>query len=626
MLITRDAVEYLFSWLADLDEVALDTETTGLDPWSGARLCGISLANPAKGYPGSFYVPFRHAGEDNIAIEILGDLLRVLEGKRWLGWNAKFDLHMLAADGYHIPLSYAGARSPVEDVMFAAHLADENEPTYALKRLADRYLGPDSSRDEEELKGRVEALAGKTPGDGWKGHIWRLSPAEVAPYAEADVELTWRMRDHYLPLLRHWRVIDPEAGRDLYDEMSRYGLMFAHMEQTGIALDRERTAALQAECEAAIVRLGEVIRAETGGLVTNPGSSAQVNRYFQRTSTRKTDLDRDLRDHPLARLLIEYRSAEKAIGSYFGKYLASVKPDGRIRPNFKLIGAYTGRLSCSEPNLMAVPRGTRDEANHVGRVKEVFHASPGYLLAELDLSQAELRIASHYGARCLLGSTDPRKRALVERDGRGGYLSPMGQILADDDADLHRATAEQIGVDRDAAKRINFSAVFGIGAQKYAQTYGVPVDEAKANLRAWNQAYPEFRQLLDVLQKKAETLGYIQLDTGRVRRYPADRVGVFDPRLGKVAIDPHAASSNFVQGTVAEVMRKAGLRFDRELRPLGVRPLLQVHDSWIVEVPEEDAIPLAYRIREAMTDFPFSPPLRSDIKLGRVWGKLEKVK
>lgn len=628
MLVDNDSFPTFMAWLERVGDIALDTETTGLDPWRNAAICGISIASPELGPPSSFYLPFRHGNGENIDLTKLEPLLREIERHRWYGWNAKFDLHMLARDGYRVPSSWAGDSALVEDVMFAAHLANENEDTYALKRLADKYLGRDASTDEENLREVVEARFGKSRGrDSWKGLMWQLWPEEVQRYAEADVELTWRMRDYLLPVLRHWRVIDPSIGRNLYDEMNRYGLMFTNMEQTGIQLDQEFARQKMHECLLAMERLTAEINADTDGVVTNPGSSHQVNRYFERKHTTKADLERSLKDHPLSAKLREYRSASKAVGSYYGDYLKFVKPDGRIRPSFRVIGTYTGRLSCAEPNLMAVPRGSDDEGYYVGRVKQSFVASPGYVLAELDLSQAELRVASHYGAICLAKSKDPQKRAMATWDDElGGYLSPMGRILHESGADLHQRTADSIGTDRDTAKRINFSAVFGIGAVKYAKTYGVDYHSSKRNLDQWNRQYPEFRELLNVMEAQATYRGYIQLDTGRVRRYPSDLVGVYDPKLGKDRVDPHAASSNLVQGTVAEIMRKGGLRFDRELADTGIRPLLQVHDSWIIEIPEENAIETARRIRHCMTDFHFSPRLDSDIKLGNRWGALTSIK
>ena len=605
-LINDKSFPEFMAWLEQVPEIALDTETTGLG--RNDRICGISIAHP----PYSYYLPFRHGSGENISEDRLPDLIRLLDEKPWIGWNAGFDIKMLHREGLTIPEPSVDKKSPIQDIMIAAHLVNENEfdassgtlkRNYGLKFLADRYLGPESSRDEEELRGAVENRFGKQTKKSWKGLMWKLEPELVQQYAESDVELTWRMRDVYRPGLEAWGV------EELFDEMNNYMLLFVHMEEAGVLIDQDRLDQNERFCLTTMEDATEALSELTGGVISNPNSSAQVQRWFGLKNVTADVLKYDLTGDVVAEWVQKYRGAQKAHGSYYKAWREALHEDSRIRPSYWITGTYTGRISCSGPNMQAVPRYSEDATDSlVQRVKEIAIASPDTELFELDLSQAELRIASHFGA--IVMRHDPNLAGFLT-DG----LSPMGQILMSGN-DLHTETAGKIGTDRTTAKRINFSAVFGIGADRFSKTYHQDFFESKKHLASWHKRFPEFRALLSTCEREAQVRGWIKLPSGRVRRYPHG-----------FGIKTTAASSNLVQGTVAETMRKAMLRISAKFGPYGVRILLQVHDSILMEVPKDRPPDLLHRIRAEMVDFPEFLPMRlaADGKIGDRWGTLRNV-
>jgi DNA polymerase-1 len=240
----------------------------------------------------------------------------------------------------------------------------------------------------------------------------------------------------------------------------------------------------------------------------------------------------------------------------------------------------TGRLSAFEPNLQAVPRETETY-----KVKDVFVARPGYVLMEGDLSQAEIRLASHYG-----------KELEMKRIVMAGL-------------DMHTTVSNDLKIPRDAAKRINFSVIYGIGAKKLADNLKIPIPMATEYLTKYHTKFPGFKRLYNAADRDAQNQGYIRMFTGRLRHYDQ-----FNPT--------HKASSNLVQGGVGEIMRLTILWIDENLPD--VRQLLMVHDSVVMEVPEGRVDEVAESIQAYVASFPFDPPQRMDLKWGPNWGEMKK--
>lgn len=615
MLITLDKFDQFASWLAYQSEIAIDTETTGLNPYSEetARICGVSIG----GHDGStVYLPFRHELGENLPIShlhFLTDYLsrRVADGSlNLLLWNAKFDLHMLAVDGFEPAL-----RGGIEDFMLGAHLLNENEPSFGLKEYCDKYdLGP-GSLDERMLRELIEKRFGRTNEKAWKGFISRMPSEIVAPYAEADVILTRAAALAQRPALKAWKL---DA---LFAEQNDYLLLVWRMERRGIRLDRPRVVeqmrTLGPKKLEAFDEIIATVREMTGsdldptqrpvkigkrGLplkqperkTFNPGSPSQAQALTDWPKTDVKYIEELADDDPLksfGELLLDYRVLSKMSGTYYDAYLTLVDPYDTIRPNYNMHGTVSGRLSCSRPNLQNVPRWTERRP-----VKEAFIPRDGYVLVELDYEQAELRIATHY-------ADEPRMRAVFYN----------GQ-------DPHGETATKLGIPRFVAKTLNFLIIYGGGIRAVVRTLKCSRDVAQEYLRGYHGLYPRFQMLSKACEKKAQNDGFLRLESGRIRHFNTWKRYEWEA-------EPRKAMNSLIQGTASEMLRIGMMSLDERIRRDGFDafPLLQVHDSVLLEVRPDQVRDLVGVMGEEMTAFGFDPPPAIEVKSGARWAPMEAV-
>ena len=221
MLVRDSMFQEAVHWIESQPVVAVDVETTGLNCWRGDRIVGIAVSDAET----SYYFPFRHGDGFNLPEDWIRRVVRALERvPKLVMFNAKFDLQFLYHDGMEMPIE----ADRCEDVMLAAHLMNENEESFQLKRLADKYLGPGSSMDEAELTRLLKQRYGQK---ATKGDLWRLRSDEVAAYACSDTLLTYRLWQMYLPHLDNWKLTK------LYMEVNRYSLILNQMEIRGFLLD-----------------------------------------------------------------------------------------------------------------------------------------------------------------------------------------------------------------------------------------------------------------------------------------------------------------------------------------------------------------------------------------------------
>ena len=636
-------VDQFFTWLEQQRTVAIDTETTGLDPYARlnpSRICGVSFYAPSEGW----YLPFRHGTGVNLPVSVLHDLVKRLSDRVNAGdlllktWNGKFDIHMLHCEGLEIPIS------GVHDAMLAAHLMNENEPTFALKKLSDKYLGDQSSLDENDLYGRVcEFIGERLPAREWKGLMWKLPAEDVSAYAISDTRLTWDMDAFYADPLESWELTD------VYHELSDYSLLITRMEARGIQLDlneihthmrrtapqfQQVDASLRERAEKIIMRMPEPDKTtsktywevwsnehmkredpvaytdkwskrRTSPKLFNPGSPSQVKWVFDWEDADKEFLEGLTEDHPdyaIAQDLLDYRVLSKMNGTYYDAYLSLVDGEGKLRPNYNVTGTTSGRLSCSKPNIQNVPRYTDRRP-----VKDVFISSaPDRSLIEVDYAQAELRIAAHYA----------QERALANVLAEGG--------------DPHGLTAERMGVARHVGKTLNFAVIYGAGPTALMKLLRCERQEAFDYLNGYFALYPGFKRLAQATQQMAENHGFIRMASGRYRHFfnPYTREKYYDRKFNfKVPVETRKAMNALIQGTASEMLRIGMTRLDWEIRERGIDAalLFQVHDSVMIEAHDDVIDTLLPIIRTSLTDFAFDPAPDIDGKAGKRWGQLEHI-
>ena len=575
------------SLLACMDP-CVDTETTGLSIFGNAErkqdlVIGYAIHDGTEAY----YLPFRHAQGNNLPPECMEFLRPYLSdpNRTYSGWNYNYDLHMMETSD-DVPIA-----PNFEDAMLALHLVNENEPNFRLKDVSDRYHIGDGSLQESILEDKVfeecqrlglECSRSKNAANNTKSMMYVLRPEDVEPYACDDVRLTRQLLDLLKPALK-------SAGLyDLWKQINYYSYIICKMEHIGMHIDPKIIGRYQEE---AVEKFADAQRRlnEAAGFELNPNSSKKVCEFLHVSSSSAEalvnviDAGGKLADD--AKLVQEARGWKSVDSRYYTPYLNAMDKDNNLHCSLNLIGTYTGRLSCSNPNLQAVAKSTE-----VFKVKDVFTARPGFLMIQADYKQAELRLVTHY-------TKDPLMKELIEND-----------------ADLHSETANRLGIPRQAAKRLNFSVIYGIGYKKLAENLREEPAKAKDYLEKYHALYPGFRKLMYQCEDFAKEYGYIEMWTGRLRHFNVPEA------------DPHKAMSNLIQGGVAEIVRVAISRLYPAITDIGGRMLMQVHDSIIFEVPEHQINVALPTIKLIMEDFDFDPKPGVDIECGYSWGLFQKWK
>lgn len=583
-----DTVEKLNSVKPSLlacTDPCVDTETTGLSIFGNAKrkrdvVIGIAIDDGRDAY----YFPFRHKQGTNLPMECMEFFRQYLSdpNRTYGGFNYNYDLHMMAFDEIDMAPN-------IEDAMLALHLVNENEPDFKLKSVCDRYHIGDGSLQESILEDKVfeeckklgvECSRSPRAANNTKSMMYVLPAEDVEPYACDDVRLTRKLLDLLKPAMKSFGLYD------IWKQVNYYSYIICLMEHRGMHIDSGMIKKYQLEAEDAYAEAQRKLN-EAAGFKLNPNSSKKVCEFLKVKSSAAEVLvdviDAGGQDAENAKLVQIARGWKSVDSRYYTPYLEAMDEHGDLHCSLNLIGTYTGRLSCSNPNLQAVAKHT-----DIFKVKDVFTARPGYIMVQADYKQAEMRLVTHY-------TKDQLMKELIEND-----------------ADLHSETANRLGIPRQAAKRLNFSVIYGIGAKHLSESLRVEFPVAKDYLEKYHGLYPGFRKLMYQCEDFAKEYGYIELWTGRLRHFNVP------------SADPHKAMSNLIQGGVAEIVRVAISRLFPAMKDIGANMLMQVHDSIIFEIPEDQINIALPTIQFIMEDFDFDPKPGVDIEYGYSWGLFKK--
>jgi len=478
-----------------------------------------------------------------------------------------------ALDSLGIPL-----QGVLHDPMLYSYLLD---PTYSSHRLADVAL----RRFNLKLSG------------------------DLAEAADVAGRLTTALREDV-----------KQAGlAKLYEEMDLPLVpVLARMEQAGVKIDTAALGKMSTELEREIgVKAKEIYQA--AGSEFNIGSPRQLGdvlfnkmnlpkpvKYGKgRTISTAVDVLETLaEDHPIARMVLDYRQLTKLKSTYVDTLPALINPStGRLHTTFGQTGTATGRLSSANPNLQNIPIRTE-----LGRgIRAAFIAEPGHVLLTADYSQIELRLVAHF-------SRDP---LLVEAYRRGD--------------DIHTLTASQVfGVPplmvtpdhRRQAKVVNFGIVYGLSAFGLSQQLGIEPAEAKQFIAAYFEKYAGVRAFIDKTLEEARRDLKVRTLFGRVRPIPDINSKNFTQR----GFAERTAVNTPLQGTAADLIKVAMIRIDAALQERGLksRMTLQVHDELVFEVPEKEVDTMQSLVREQMERVhALAVPLLVEMGVGPNWRDLE---
>jgi DNA polymerase-1 len=526
--------------LSSCKVVGIDCETTGLDPLRDkVRL--LQLAG--EGLDRAFVVDIAKLNECDLSM-----IKTFLEGEQVKVFhNAKFDMKFLRQMGVRVA-------PPVFDTMLASQLltAGYQVAGHGLDDLARQYLG-------ENLDKAFQI-------SDWSGEL----TDEQLEYSARDAMILPKLRSALAPLLVRYGLVD--TAKLEFDCL--YAVV--DMELNGMMLDVRRwerlTEKLQSDMEKAAAQLQSMLKEAFVGEVSLFGAEYQIVNLdstqqildalrslgVPAEGTSRAHLAPLASDYPVVAALLDYRDVAKKVQAFAESLPTYVHPvTGRIHPTYHQLGASTGRFSCSDPNLQQIPRGVE--------FRSCFVPAEGYKIVIADYSQIELRVAAEI-------SKDVRMIAAYQHG-----------------EDLHRLTASLVtGKDmkdvtkdeRQAAKAVNFGLIYAMGAaglRAYARnTYGVEMTMEQAEtfrnrffsaykgLERWHRSVGASRQT------STRTIG------GRLRQWRTD------PKLTGLLNTP-------VQGTAADIVKRALANLSEALRGTGVRIIGSVHDEILLESPSEKA-------------------------------------
>ena len=563
--------------------VAIDTETTSLDA-ARAELVGVAMAtSPGKGC----YIPLRHipagqAGTDtpqqgldfsapkpvseikqityDTAIEALRGLLAD-EAVLKIGHNLKYDMHILSQ-----PRNGGLSVHPVDDTMCLSYVLDAGRTErHGLDHLALNLLQVQTIKYED--------LCGK----GAK----QISFAEVPPeaacaYASEDADICLRLWMMYRPRLAR------EGVSSVYERLERPLIpILAEMEKTGIVVDDNILRRLSNDFATRIVEL-EAIIYEQAGSSFNIASPKQLGEILfdqmgleggkkSKTGAWSTGADvlEDLAANgvAIAQSVLDYRQLAKLKSTYTDALMKSINPDsGRVHTSYSMVGASTGRLSSSDPNLQNIPIRT-----HEGRqIRTAFVARKGYKLISADYSQIELRLVAHVAG----------EESMIAAFHKGV------DIHAQTAAEVFNVPLEQMDAEtRRRAKAINFGIIYGISGFGLARQLSIPQGEARDYIKAYFERFPGIRAYMDEAKQFAKVNHYVETLFGRRIHIPQ----IEDKNQAVRAFAERQAINAPIQGSAADIIKRAMIRLPAALRGENIDAdmLLQVHDELIFEVPEE---------------------------------------
>lgn len=603
-----------------------DVERAALDAHKAA-ITGISLSVAEDS---AIYIPLRHRTGKNASpatvMKYLREVLFENTGVIKIAHNLAFESAFLYALGVVI-------QPPCYDTIAAAQLTLKSYTRFrglsdsGLKTLVPQLFSVELPDFEAVTEGRT---------------FDELDPqnAETIRYACADSDYALRLYHRFnawfdKSLPRHRTIVEAlESPTAVYCGLMRYN---------GVLMDRETMLEKQAEAEA---RLSE-IRAEITGIIgdveigANAATSAFKSYLYNtlglpvvKTTAKYQEAADDeamvlladwCRKHKpelvrLFELVQEYRRWGKLKSTYIDGYLRFINDaTGRIHPDLMPLGTETGRFAARNPNLQNMPRKDNDPIG----VRGMIVAPAGHVILSLDFSQIELRVGAFY---C-------RDEKMLETYRQGGDIhaqtaSVIYHIPFEQAVDKN---AEHYKERRTIAKNCNFGVFYGLfprGLQKtlkFKAGLDTSLEDCEriiANLKA---GYPRLAEWQAVVKRQAEGRKYTETWLGRRRYLP----NITSNDWGKKSFAERCAMNTPIQGTAADILKLALARLISGLpeRPW-LRPLLQIHDELVFEVPEDKAIEAAAFIKACMEERPFPKfdvPIVAESSVGPTFGDMTEM-
>ncbi len=587
--------DQLQTWVHKIYEtgyVAIDTETTSLNDML-AELVGISLATEIGS---ACYIPIGHKeGQDDdlfdnfqlvegqLDLEYVLDCLRPVltdDSILKIGQNIKYDAKVLSRYGIEV--------TAFDDTMLLSYAMHGGLHNHGMDALSERYL------DHSPISIKTLIGSGKSAITFDKVKI-----EDAVTYAAEDADIT----------LRLWKIFKQKLHLSkvtkVYESLERPLVsVLAQMEKNGVKVDRETLSRMSNAFAQKMAGLEAEIY-ELAGETFNVGSPKQLGEImFDKLgyeggkkgkngayATGADILEELATSYDFPKRVLDWRQLSKLKSTYTDALQDHINPDtGRVHTSYSIAGAVTGRLSSTEPNLQNIPVRTEDGR----RIREAFVAESGNILVSLDYSQIELRILAH------IAKIDALKQAF--HDGLDIHAMTASEMF---DVPLDQMTPEI----RRQAKAINFGVIYGISGFGLARNLRIPRAEAQGFIDRYFDRFPGIKEYMDKTIKFSKENNYVKTLFGRVIHTP--EINAKGPMAG---FAKRAAINAPIQGTAADIIRRAMIRVPDAIKDLPAKMLLQVHDELLFEVKEEFSQDLVDKVQSIMetASLPF---LKMDIPL-----------
>lgn len=585
LLATDDNMPFILTCLQGADEIAIDTETTGLEVRSGKDyLMGFPLAVSGL----NCYIPFRHK-TDNVSMRWAEPFYDILRIKPLVWHNRKFDMHSVKTFGYD-PLSFQG---PQYCTQILAWMINEELPSKELDWLAKVFLKESKIGHDDQFY-KYGSMFG-----------FDTIPPDMAVKRATDARLTGQLKEIFWP-----KIIEQELESVYWETEEPFTRLLYKLEQRGIGRDLDlceekerigsgRMATIQRTLKlnpASPIELGRYLLDELNLPVVKHTKScdackngAPVGTHegppsFDKSAMEEYDDILSLLDNHDAQLITEFRGWQKAVTSFYRPMIEKADAHGIVRTNFKQHGTRTRRLSSSDPNLQQIPRSTDKRWNGKAKACFVSTQGPDYAVYGWDYSQLEFRLGAAYGEE-----TD-----LIAE-------------FSKDDADPFSLLAPRIfGVltpeTRHKTKNgFVYPRLYGAGIGKVALSLGMTVDEVKPLYRQFESTIPGIISVSNQVGELIKQRGWVKYWDGSRRHMPKSK--------------SYAGFNSVCQGGASQLVKRAMLRLE-EHETDDFYMVLQVHDE-ITFVIRRDLIEKYEPIvQDCMTNFDFGVRLMVE---GKEW-------
>ncbi len=589
------------NWIKEAEEVgevAIDTETSSLDPHQ-ADLIGVSLSSIIGK---ACYMPVGHKSKNNLDTDIvLKKLKPLLEDPsiKKIGQNIKFDFIVLFKHGINI--------SSMEDTMLMSYTLDTGKNRHNMDTLSEIHLNHKTISFKDLV------------GTGKKEiNFSEVDIEKAKDYAAEDADITFRLYKKFYKSLKDEKMVN------IYEVFEKPMIkILAYMEIEGIKIDNKFLKVLSSKFEKKIKKIQkevfEISKKEfniaspkqLGEILYNKLKIADLKKTKKGSFATSASVLEDLafKGHKFPQLVLDWRQVSKLKNTYSDSLPEHINPlTKRVHTSFLLAATTTGRLASSEPNLQNIPIKTEDGKD----IRKAFIAEKDHVLISADYNQIEMRILAD------LADVKELKKAFKNNE------------------DIHSLTASQIfNVDikkvnqdqRRKAKAINFGIIYGISQYGLAKQINVSNYEAEEFLNSYFAKFPEIKVYMDQTIKFCRKSGYVNNIFGRKSHFTS----INDKNYNVRNFQERAAINAPIQGSASEIMRLAMIRLDKRLnekKNQKIKMLLQIHDELIFESPKTEVKRISKIIIEEMSSVAdsdhhsFSIPLTVDLNSGDNWGTL----